>query len=183
MQSFSPIYTTPTTPSSSRTPLQHRPLNSSPLAAQSAKMSSPLTSAQARRRSQYKPQVPSTPSSAGKFLSRRLSSAGNTPTAEDDPQKAFLRGRFKARCIERAVKARENAIRGRRAGTLSEPSSDDFPMDDDDEEDDEDIMQDEVRANSASRRSPDAHTCSAVPANYGKCQSKTTSLLQSLVCP
>ncbi len=35
---------------------------------------------------------------------------------------------------------------GRRSGTLSEPSSDDFPMDDDEEEEDEDIMQDEVSA-------------------------------------
>lgn len=132
------IFNTPSTPTSARTPLQHRPLNSSPLAAPSLKMSSSQ-----RRRSQYKAQIPSTPSSAGKFLSTRLSSAGNTP--DDDPQKAFLRGRFKARCLERAVKARENAIRGRRAGTLSEPSSDDYPMDDDDEEDDDDIMQDEVR--------------------------------------
>ena len=184
MQSLSPIYNTPSTPANSRTPLQHRPLNSSPLAAQNTKMSSPLTSAQARRRSQYKPQIPSTPSSAGKFLSRRLSSAGNTPTmVEDDPQKAFLRGRFKARCIERAVKARETALRSRRSGTLSEPSSDDFPMDDDEEEDDEDIMQDEVSAHSAPRRSNDVHTCLAISPHHGKCQSKTALLVQGIIRP
>ena len=61
-----------------------------------------------------------------------------------DPQKAFLRSRFKARCLERAVKARERAVSAKRKPALSEPSSDDYQMDDD-EEDDEYIMQDEVR--------------------------------------
>lgn len=59
----------------------------------------------------------------------------------DDSQKALLRGRFKARCVERAVRAREKAIRGKR---LLRTSSDDFHMDDDDEEGDDEIMQDEV---------------------------------------
>lgn len=69
--------------------------------------------------------------------------------AEEPPHKAFLRERFKARCLERAVKARERAIRGKRL--KSEVSSDGFDFDegmDCDEEDedevDEDIMKDEV---------------------------------------
>ena len=62
----------------------------------------------------------------------------------EDPQKAFLREKFKARCFERAVKAREKAIRGKRyAGGSSSDGFDDI-MDDGEEEDDDDIMQDEV---------------------------------------
>jgi hypothetical protein len=57
-----------------------------------------------------------------------------------------LRNRFKARCFERAAKAREKAIKGKRYANQSS-GSDDFTMDydDDEDEDDEDIMQDEVR--------------------------------------
>ncbi|KAG6815116.1 hypothetical protein H0H93_010898, partial [Arthromyces matolae] len=69
------------------------------------------------------------------------SSSGPPPL---DPQKAFLRDRFKARCFERAVKARNKAVKGRRY--VSEPSSDGFDEvmeDDDDEEDDDTVMADE----------------------------------------
>ncbi|KAG6877039.1 hypothetical protein C0993_010867, partial [Termitomyces sp. T159_Od127] len=59
-------------------------------------------------------------------------------------QKTFLRDKFRARCFERAVRARERAVRGRRY--LSEPSSDGFDevMDDEEEEDDDAIMADEL---------------------------------------
>jgi hypothetical protein len=62
---------------------------------------------------------------------------------EGDSQKALLRGRFKARCVERAVRAREKAIRGKRSSRIS---SDDFHMDDEEEDEgDDEIMKDEVR--------------------------------------
>jgi len=63
-----------------------------------------------------------------------------------DPQKSFLREKFRARCFEKAAKAREKAIRCKRY--QSEASSDgyDEAMDEDDEEDEEDIMHDEVRS-------------------------------------
>lgn len=67
----------------------------------------------------------------------------SAPVAED-PQKAFLREKFKVRCFERAARARAKAIRGKRY--QSEASSDGFDevMDDDDEEDDDAIMHDEL---------------------------------------
>lgn len=61
---------------------------------------------------------------------------------KDDSQKALLRGRFKARCVERAVQAREKAILGKRSLRMS---SDDFQMEDDEEEGDDEIMKDEVQ--------------------------------------
>jgi hypothetical protein len=70
----------------------------------------------------------------------------------EEPQKAFLRERFKARCFERAKKDRERARRrvsGSRSsdGSISGGSSDgDAEMESEGEEDDEDtVMQDEVR--------------------------------------
>jgi hypothetical protein len=60
----------------------------------------------------------------------------------ENPPKLSMRDKFRARCFERAVKARERAVKGRRY--VAHPSSDDQPMDDDDSEDEEDIMQDEV---------------------------------------
>ncbi|KAF8970069.1 hypothetical protein BDZ97DRAFT_1652738 [Flammula alnicola] len=151
MQSSSPTYNYPATPSGTRNPLQYRPLNSSPLVTSpgSPKMSSPVAAAQARRKSQYKARVPSTPTST-RNPARRLFSAGDSGmtysvgSVEGDPQKVFLRNRFKARCFERAVKARDKAIRGKRSASMIEPSSDDYQMDDEEEEGDEDIMQDEL---------------------------------------
>lgn len=132
-----------------------RPINSSPLASPSTPKSSPVAAAQARRRSQYKNRTPSTPiaSSSNTFPSARsVSSSGGSvfysggapsgSTPVPDPQKSFLREKFKAKCFARAAKAREKAIRGRRY----ELSSDGFDdaMDDDDEEDDASVMDDEV---------------------------------------
>ncbi|KAG6910711.1 hypothetical protein DXG01_008241 [Tephrocybe rancida] len=104
-----------------------------------------------RRRLQFKSKSPSTPvASSSRTHARVISSSGGsvfgsggTPTPLD-PQKTFLREKFKARCFERAAKARDKAIKGKRY--LSEASSDGFDesMDDDDEEDDDDIMQDEL---------------------------------------
>ncbi|KAF8157132.1 hypothetical protein B0H34DRAFT_712333 [Crassisporium funariophilum] len=152
MQSSSPSTQYPSTPAASRHPLQYRPLNSSPLADSPGK-SSPVAAAQARRRSQYKALAPVTPvplrsfSSSSRQCSGRLFSNGknvstNAASENPDPQKVFLRDRFKARCFERAAKARERAIRGKRY--VGEPSSDDFDMEGDEEEGDEDIMQDEL---------------------------------------
>ncbi|CAA7268610.1 unnamed protein product [Cyclocybe aegerita] len=144
MFSSSPIYY-PSTPSTLRNPLQYRPLNSSPLAESPGK-SSPVAAAQARRRSQYKAHAPTTPSQSrtstgSRNGDRRVDLASYSGGSEEDSQKAFLRGRFKARCFERAVKARDKAISKKRH---SEPSSDDYSMDADEEEDDETIMQDEL---------------------------------------
>lgn len=64
----------------------------------------------------------------------------------EDPQKAFLRDRFRTKCLERAAQARRQSINKRRYAS-SEPSSDGFDMDqdmeDDEDEDDEEIMNDE----------------------------------------
>ncbi|KAJ3576707.1 hypothetical protein NP233_g250 [Leucocoprinus birnbaumii] len=69
----------------------------------------------------------------------------------EDPQKSFLRERIKAKCIERAQKARERAVKKRRYTGYSDRSSDGFDIDDaqmDDEddrdEDDDDVMSDEL---------------------------------------
>jgi hypothetical protein len=111
-----------------------------------------MVAAQARRRSQYKSLTPNTPPARIFSNSRRRSSSGRLFTdgdaiaspAEPDSQKVYLRDRFKARCLERAVKARAKAIRGKRYS--DQRSSDDIIMDydDDEAENEEDIMQDEV---------------------------------------
>lgn len=109
-----------------------------------------------RRRLQFKTRAPSTPvasSSRSHPSARSVTSSGGSvfrggvasaSTSIEDPQKAFLREKFKARCFERAARAREKAVKGKRYA--SEASSDgfDYAMDDDDDEDDDDIMQDEV---------------------------------------
>jgi hypothetical protein len=141
VQSSSPLHF-PSSPSPAYRNLTHQPLNSSPLA--SPELSSPVALAQ-RRRSSYKSRVPSTPTPSRIFTNHSLSS-GSTKTVED-PQREFLRERFKARCFERAVKAREAAVRKRR-WSESEASSDGVDInceDDDMEDDDETVMQDEVR--------------------------------------
>ena len=68
-----------------------------------------------------------------------------TMAVEEPPHKTILRDRFRARCLERAVKDRERKIKGKRRA--SEPSSDgpDETMDwDDEEDDDESILNDNV---------------------------------------
>ena len=152
MYSASPPYQCPSTPLAPRNPLTYKPLNSSPLTCSSDWFkSSPVAAAQAhRRRSQYKTLTPNTPT---RKISNPRRSSGTLFTdggyiatpARPDSQKLSLRNRFKARCFERAAKAREKAIKGKRYA--NQRSSDDFSMDyddEDDEEDDEDIMQDEV---------------------------------------
>ncbi|KAF8628067.1 hypothetical protein AX17_006070 [Amanita inopinata Kibby_2008] len=77
-------------------------------------------------------------------------SRGSTPTQRaEDPLKSFLRQKFRARCIERAAKAREQQIKRRRhsGGSFSSDASSDGydeAMDEDDEEDDEWVMRDEL---------------------------------------
>ena len=121
------------------------------------------TQAHHRRKSQYKAFTPNTPTRIFSN-SRRSSGSGGvggggggggyhyitTPSRSDSP-KLSLRNRFKARCFERAAKAREKAIKGKRYANHQRQlsSGDDFFMDDDDDDDDddeedEDIMQDEV---------------------------------------
>ncbi|KAG6901924.1 hypothetical protein C0995_006635 [Termitomyces sp. Mi166 len=149
----------PSTPSSA-TPVKcaqagpsYRPLNSSPLAPKFETPSSPDDSpVAARRRLQFKSRTPSTPlpSSSSRAYARAIGSSGGSvfdggkTLPPLDPQKAFLREKFKVRCFERAAKARERAVKGKRY--LSEPSSDGFDevMDDDEEEDDDAIMADEL---------------------------------------
>ena len=146
MFSSSPSHCAPSTPTCLRNPLQFRPSNSSPLAE-----SSPVIAAQARRRSQYKPRSPQTPTVPSRRASgnysgdarpRRDTSAYAVGVPENPP-KLSIRDKFRARCLERAVKAREKAIKGKRYHGFH-LSSDDQPMDDDESEDEEDIMKDEV---------------------------------------
>jgi hypothetical protein len=75
---------------------------------------------------------------------------GNSPQRAEDPLKSIMKQKFRARCLERAAKAREEQVRRRRYTSgypSSEPSSDGFDeaMDDDDEDDDDAAMQGEVR--------------------------------------
>jgi hypothetical protein len=160
MYSASPPYQCPSTPLAPRNPLAYKPLNSSPLTCSPDwSNSSPVPATQAhRRRSQYKTLTPNTPTrtfSNSRRTSGRLftdeggfittTTATTTTPSRPDSQKLSLRNRFKARCFERAAKAREKAIKGKRYANQF-GSSDDYIMDDDDEDEDEDedIMQDEV---------------------------------------
>ncbi|KAG6813900.1 hypothetical protein H0H92_005749 [Tricholoma furcatifolium] len=146
----------PSTPSSTTgkkySLASYQPLNSSPLASSPSRpddVDSPLS---ARRRLQFKSRTPSTPvPSSSRVRERGVGSSGGSVFRDRgvppplDPQKTLLREKFRARCFERAAKARERAIQGRRS--FGEPSSDGFDevMDaEDDVEDDEDIMQDEL---------------------------------------
>ncbi|EGO03338.1 hypothetical protein SERLA73DRAFT_174788 [Serpula lacrymans var. lacrymans S7.3] len=121
MQSSSPVSNYPSTPSRSSyySSLSYQPINSSPLASPSLKSS--LVSAQARRRSQYKPTTP------------------------EDPQRSFLRERFKVRCFERAQRQRERVVQGkRRSSDASSDLLDEGGMDCEEEEEDDMVMQDEL---------------------------------------
>jgi len=116
-------------------------MHSSPLA--ESPKSSPVISAQ-RRKSSYKTGLP--------LISPFNVKTGNSTGTTEEPQKAFLRERFRARCFERAKKDREKAMRRVNSsrssdGSASGGSSDgDAEMDSDEEEVDEDtMMQDEVR--------------------------------------
>ncbi|KAJ7190693.1 hypothetical protein GGX14DRAFT_407770 [Mycena pura] len=139
----------PSTPVSNHTraPFAYTPSQSSPLAPSSSpSRSSPISAAQARRQSQYKartPSLPKRPMRAADFAPGvQLSGAGN------DSQAAFLRTRLHLRCIERASKARERAVRKKRSiGNGGEPSSDDIDMgsmEDEDDAEDGDPLHDEL---------------------------------------
>ncbi|KAF8345473.1 hypothetical protein F5887DRAFT_966905 [Amanita rubescens] len=74
---------------------------------------------------------------------------GNVPQRAEDPIKSMMRQKFRARCLERAAKAREEQVRRRRYSSgypSSEPSSDGFDeaMDEDDEENEDAVVQDEL---------------------------------------
>ncbi|KAI0072094.1 hypothetical protein K474DRAFT_1678922 [Panus rudis PR-1116 ss-1] len=146
------------------------PLDSSPLA--SSPGSSPISSAQARRRTSYKTpnfsspsssRLPSSSSHHRTLFSSHTSSNSRTPAPKSRPprakeafasipategnnHKAFLRERFRARCVERAVKDRERKIAGKRAAMFSDASSDGFDelMDDADEDDVDAVLNDEL---------------------------------------
>ena len=150
----SPSFHYPSTPAALRNPLQFKPMTSSPLA---EILSSPVVAAQARRKSQYKSHSPTTTpigsrrlpgihsDGGGKKASSFVPNISTHPfgTPPDNPPKLSMREKFRARCIERAVKERKRAIAGKRY-VATEPSSDDYQMDDDESEDEEDIMKDEV---------------------------------------
>ncbi|KAL0950765.1 hypothetical protein HGRIS_007533 [Hohenbuehelia grisea] len=158
---------------------QHKPITSSPLASPTNPASSPAFAAQSRRREQYKGRnrLPSTPApssvrnavtvraaslSGGSVFGSGGSKNTNRPsqgtigglfgTASTDPKdvkRDALREKFKAKCLQRAMKERNKAVRGKRyAGPSSEAwsaTSDAMDEDDDDtEETVEDIMRDEL---------------------------------------
>lgn len=133
---------TPRTPTTSRySSYGSRPLLSSPLAPLVASSSpgptSPVVEAQARRRMQYK--ATGTPHSSSALPSRRYLSTGSAQSlsASETPQSTFLRERLKAKCLDRARRAREKNIQKRRASELSSDGFD-VDMDSSDKEDDED---------------------------------------------
>jgi hypothetical protein len=141
VQSSSPFFQTPSTPgrSSYYSARSHQPFNSSPLA---SPKSSPVVAAQARRQAQYKTRVTSssrTPISISKPVFAQTSN--KTP---DDPDKSLLRESFRARCLERAKKERQEKVTKRRTPSSSDVFFD-CEMDCDEDEDEESVMQDEVR--------------------------------------
>ncbi|KAG1726399.1 hypothetical protein EDB19DRAFT_1752569 [Suillus lakei] len=138
MQSSSPIFQTPSTPgrSSYYSARSHQPLASSPLA---SPKSSPVLAAQARRQAQYKARVTSSSRSA----STQLPCAQAGSKTPENPQKTFLRDRFKARCLERAQKQRHDKVQKQRTHSSSDVFFD-SEMDCDEDEDDEFVMQDEL---------------------------------------
>ncbi|KAK7683212.1 hypothetical protein QCA50_013885 [Cerrena zonata] len=150
-----PSMFTPKTPSRSKD-CSFLPLNSSPLASSPA--SSPVSAAQARRRSQYKTHATSTPSASRSRQSTRRDTNRNhassnsraltaTPTtiSADENRKTLLRERFRSQCLERAQKDRQRRIDGKRRMS-SEYSSDgpDDMMDFDGSEDEDAILNDEL---------------------------------------
>lgn len=145
---------TPKTPTRSKD-LSFLPLNSSPLA--SSPGSSPVSAAQARRRSQYKSHTTNTPGtshsrqSSRRNAGRNDASSSRTPTSTpltvsaDENRRAVLRERFRSQCLERAHKDRQRKIDGKRRMS-SEFSSDgpDEMMDFEGSEDEDAILNDEV---------------------------------------
>ncbi|KAH7924938.1 hypothetical protein BV22DRAFT_1034633 [Leucogyrophana mollusca] len=146
MQSSSPAFHFPSTPSRSSyySARSHQPMNSSPLA---SPKSSPTTAAQARRRSQYKSTASRIPSTSRGSNTERIGQPLFYRTGSqvpEDPQKSFLRERFKARCFERAQKQRESAVASRRRDSEPGDLFSDTSMDCEEEEDENSVMQDEL---------------------------------------
>ncbi|KAF9007460.1 hypothetical protein BDQ17DRAFT_1276103 [Cyathus striatus] len=141
MQSSSSLQDYPSTPAPPRTPLHidptYAPLKSSPLAPTTPSRTPLSVNNSQRRRAQYKAKLstPLAPPSCDLF--------GVGSGEGGSSQKAFLREKFKKRCLAHAVKARERRIKDKR-GTLA--SSDGFDMEEamEDSEGDEDVMQDEL---------------------------------------
>lgn len=157
----------------------YQPIHSSPLA--ESPRSSPVVSAQ-RRRSSYKATFPTIP--AFKLA------PGNATNTVEEPQKAFLRERFKARCFERARQDREKALRrisrGRSVdGNISGGSSDgdgDADMDSEGEEDDENtLMQGEVRVLTIFLALSFISYTLALSKDHGKLVAKDPAFLPSLI--
>lgn len=139
----------------------HRPIHPSPLASPSSPTSSPVSAAQARRRSQYKGKSPATPLasssryhgavrsaslSGGSVFGSGGSGGGSALPIVEDARRDMIRERFKARCLQKAKEARDRAIKQKRYEYNSSDSmagSDDTVMDED-EEGDDDVLQDEV---------------------------------------
>ncbi|TFK49495.1 hypothetical protein OE88DRAFT_1809772 [Heliocybe sulcata] len=134
----------------------HHPMKSSPLASSPVSQmdSSPVHAAQRRRQSTQTPvltpfvlQTPTPMQSRPKSQQPRrtslksmenMFSSGKKAPIDVQPERSLLRERFKARCFERAKRAKEKAVKKRRYE--SEPSSDDFDLDAEmDCEEDEDI--------------------------------------------
>jgi len=139
----SPTFHIPQTPTGTRhrskdfSVLSFKPVNSSPLAPPLSPGSSPISAAQARRKSQYKSN------------SRRVSTASSSKQGADifaspdnEGRKAIMRLRFDKRCQE----ARDSEVKRRRysGGTGNIFDNEDDAMDDDREETDDDILKDEV---------------------------------------
>ncbi|KAF7300527.1 hypothetical protein HMN09_00937200 [Mycena chlorophos] len=120
--------------------------------------SSPTVALQARRRAQYKtaPNASAGPSRPvarmppplfGGFPRRPsggvdLGAGADMGDDGDQSQTAFLRTRLKKRCLERAAKARERAVNGKRKGRDNVLSSDGFEVDMDEEMEEEDDDED-----------------------------------------
>ncbi|KAK0210212.1 hypothetical protein DFS33DRAFT_269231 [Desarmillaria ectypa] len=130
----------------------HKPIKPSPLASQltsplSPTFSSPLSAAQARRKSQYKTMTPSsgTPPASKIFPRRTVSLSaplfGNVASTPGQSQKELLRQRFQARCFQRAAEARESAVKRKRHVGRDDVFDD--AMDDDKEETDDEVLKDE----------------------------------------
>lgn len=149
------ILSSPSTPSSHRTFMNfdHTPTKSSPLAfpADSSPVLSPTPAAHDRRRSQYKNLAHTSPTlNRTRPSGRRVSAPPPRPelfaSAEEGTGKRLLRDRFKARCLERALKERERKIAGkRRASDWSSDGPDDMMDFDDEEDEDESMLNDTVR--------------------------------------
>ncbi|KAK7436052.1 hypothetical protein VKT23_019355 [Stygiomarasmius scandens] len=152
----SPSYQVPSTPQSNRSLCRqsYTPINSSPLATSSPTYPSPISEAQARRKSQYKSRTASLSlvespvyartsksKGCGESLPLSLRAGYSAGVASHSETHTLLRDKFKYRCLERAEKARKRTVTNRRK---SQASSDDIFMEDDmDEETDEQLMSDE----------------------------------------